>query len=168
MIFAEDYIYEGNLIRVCDIDDELWFVAQDIAEVLNHKSASKMCSIIYDDEKMIKMLRSENIPNARNMLIISHSAALQLSMCGEFHNWLQEKFGTYKEPEAITVTKDNMDFKTASEFICAIVDVGLKFNVPKDILFSESVKLAMNLTGHDFTNILELSPHYNNEEYYLC
>lgn len=164
MIYTDNITYEEYVIRTVDLHDTVWFVAQDIAQVLGYPNASKMCIKLSNTDKMTKMVYIDDIYAARNMLLISAASVSKLHHIEKFGDWINKTFCFINELE----TKDSIsDFKTASEFICAIVDVGLKFNVPKDILFSESVKLTMNLTGHDFINILKLSPHYN-EEYHLC
>ena len=50
--------YEGNSIRVVEIDGDPWFVAPDVAKVLNYRSAPDMTRRIEDDEKGYAKVRT--------------------------------------------------------------------------------------------------------------
>ncbi len=50
--------YNNNPIRVVERDDELWFVATDVAEVLGYSKTNAMTRTLDDDEKGAHNLRT--------------------------------------------------------------------------------------------------------------
>ena len=141
----------------------IWFVAKDVAKVLGHSCASKMCKNINVDNKKLEFVHDNYSSGSRKMLLISQYAVLKLSDYKDFNDWVVGEFAY--EPATKSMKDIANDCESALKFIEAIIKVGNKLEIQKDILFSESVKLAKKLTGFDFTDTLKLSP-FHNENYH--
>lgn len=155
-----DYDFFKN-VKIRFTTNRIWFVAKDIAEALGYSCASKMCKKIDMDNKKLEFVYDNYSSGSRKMLLISQYAVLKLSEYTEFNDWIGTEFDDGSVPATNTIKDVVYDCESALKLIKAIVKVGNKLDVPKDILFSESVKLAKNLTGIDFTDTLKLSPYYN-------
>ena len=44
--------FENNEVRTVEIDNELWFIAKDVAKILEYSDTFKMCNRLDDDEKL--------------------------------------------------------------------------------------------------------------------
>lgn len=158
MIVDYEFFKNAQIRFTCD---KLWFVAKDIAEALNYSCASKMCKTIDTNHKKLEFVYdNDSFSISRKMLLITPEAVLELSNYKEFNDWFKSEF-CREEPVTKSMKDITNDCESALKLIKAIVKVGNKLDVPKDILFSESVKLANKLTGIDFTDTLKLSPYYN-------
>ncbi len=107
--------FEDNAVRVVDIDGEPWFVAADVARVLEYRTASDAIRYLDDDEAdtLKQRIRSENgVEQERQMLIINESGLYNLIFrsrkpeAKKFRKWVTaevlpsiRKTGMYVAPE---------------------------------------------------------------------
>lgn len=107
--------FEDNAVRVVDIDGEPWFVAADVARVLEFKDARDACRCLDDDEAAphIMRCRSENgVEQNREINIINESGLYHLVLVSrkpeakKFRKWVTaevlpsiRKTGMYVAPE---------------------------------------------------------------------
>ena len=108
--------FEDNAVRVVDIDGEPWFVAADVARVLELSNPSKACADLDDDEAALtsSYSRSSNgTEQKRDMLIINESGLYNLIFrsrkpeAKKFRKWVTaevlpsiRKTGAYVAPAA--------------------------------------------------------------------
>lgn len=52
------FTYDGQQVRVLDIEGEPWFVAADVARILSYRKASDMVRTVAEDEKGAQMVRT--------------------------------------------------------------------------------------------------------------
>ena len=102
--------FEDNAVRVIDKDGDPWFVAADVARVLEYSSAKDACRILDDDEK-----GGHNVPTPggeQEMNVINESGLYHLVLVSrkpeakKFRKWVTaevlpsiRKTGMYIEPE---------------------------------------------------------------------
>lgn len=58
-------------VRTVIVDNELWFVAKDVAEILGYRMASDMCRRLDDDERGTRLLRTTS--GDQEMSVINES-----------------------------------------------------------------------------------------------
>lgn len=66
---ATDFSFEGFAVRVIDRDDGLWFVARDVAALLQYRMASDLTRLLDDDEKGTHIVRT--LGGEQELLVIS-------------------------------------------------------------------------------------------------
>lgn len=116
--------FEDNAVRVVDIDGEPWFVAADVARVLEYRTASDAIRYLDDDEAdtLKQRIRSENgVEQERQMLIINESGLYNLIFrsrkpeAKKFRKWVTaevlpsiRKTGMYVAPEVDAQAADEV------------------------------------------------------------
>lgn len=109
--------FESNNVRVLMVDNEPWFVAKDICEILEVRNVSDALDRLDSDEKNTIVLSDGNRGNP-NTAIISESGMYALVLSSRkpeakpFRKWVTSevllslrKTGTYSLPSAPTATK---------------------------------------------------------------
>ena len=68
--------YESNEIRTVEHDGDVWFVAQDVCDVLELTDTSKTCNRLDEDEKLVRKLFVSG--QNRDVLLINESGLYAL------------------------------------------------------------------------------------------
>ena len=115
------FAYEGQPVRVAEIDGAPWFVASDVAKVLGYSEASAMTRTLEDDEKGLQIMQT--LGGEQKLQIVSesglYSAILRSHVEGAktFKRWVTHevlpsirKHGAYMTPEVIEQTLTSPDF----------------------------------------------------------
>ncbi len=148
--------YNGAEVRTVIIDGDVWFVAKDVAEVLEFRDSYTAIRTLDDDEKGTHKVRTPG--GMQDMTVISESGLYQLILRSNkpeakaFSKWVRSevlpsirKHGVYMTPEAIEKTLFNPDFiiNLATELKTERnkrmeLEKQAEINAPK-VLFADSV-----------------------------
>ena len=89
------FVFEESDVRVLIIDNDYWFVAKDVCQVLGHGDTSKVCSRLDEDEKLVRTMFVSG--QNRDMLTISESGLYNLIITSrkpkakEFRRWVTKE-----------------------------------------------------------------------------
>ena len=130
----QTFHFEGNTIRVVQGDDDQpWFVASDLAQILGYRIASDMVRALDHDERSTQKVRiSSDSNDIRRMAVINESGLYSLILSREtvyikdphmqkfvqrFQRWVTHdvlpsirKHGAYATPQTIENIISNPDF----------------------------------------------------------
>ncbi len=112
------FSFQSHQLRIVERDGEPWFVAKDVAAILEHSNHRMMLNMLDEDEKGVSIVYTPGGP--QEMAIISESGlyhAIFLSrkpQAKAFRRWVTEevlpairKTGGYQmDPDAIAIPKD--------------------------------------------------------------
>lgn len=112
--------FEDNAVRVIEIDGEPWFVAADVARILEYRDAFNATRILDDDEKDTHLMSTPS--GNQEMSVINESGLYHLIILSrkpeakKFRKWVTaevlpsiRKTGMYVEPVRIEPPKDEMN-----------------------------------------------------------
>ena len=104
--------YQGTQVRTVIQDGEPWFVAKDVAEILEYANPSKMYARLDEDEKTTIPFREDGSNYQTNIVIINESGLYEAVLGSEkpeakdFKKWVKtevlpsiRKTGTYIAPQ---------------------------------------------------------------------
>lgn len=110
-------------VRVKTIDNEPWFIAKDVAEILSYSSPDKMYSRLDDDEKTTTPYRRNGSNYQTNVTLISESGLYNAIMgsqkpeAKQFKKWVTSevlpsirKHGMYATPQTLDNMLSDPDF----------------------------------------------------------
>lgn len=86
------FAFNSQEIRTVIIDNDVWFVAKDVCEVLEHSDVSMACKRLDDDEKLVQAMFVSG--QNRDMLLVSESGLYSLVLTSRkpqakaFRKWI--------------------------------------------------------------------------------
>ena len=89
------FVFEESDVRVLIIDNDYWFVAKDVCQVLGHSDVSMACKRLDEDEKLVQTMFVSG--QNRDMLTISESGLYNLIITSrkpkakEFRRWVTKE-----------------------------------------------------------------------------
>ncbi len=108
------FYFKSQVVRVLDEDNEPWFVAKDVCDILDLNNITEALRSLDDDEKAdfsLTEVRSDGYGQSRNMIIVSESGFFSLVLksrkpeAKEFRRWITRevlpsirKTGSYTHP----------------------------------------------------------------------
>ncbi|PNW38141.1 UNVERIFIED_CONTAM: hypothetical protein BEN50_15830 [Euhalothece sp. KZN 001] len=105
------FSFNSNNIRVLDIDGQVWFVAKDICNILEHSDVSMACKRLKDYEKLTQTLFVSG--QNRDVLLISESGLYRLVLTSRkpqaepFQDWVcQEVIPQIRKTGKYSVTEE--------------------------------------------------------------
>lgn len=139
--------FHGNDVRVMkDANDEPWFVAKDVADILGYRSASDMTRRIDDDEKGYAKTRT--LGGVQEIVIINESGLYNCVFGSSkdeakaFRRWVTSevvpsirKHGAYMTPETLKQALLNPD---------TLVDLALRLKSSMETVERQKMQIAEN------------------------
>ena len=139
--------FHGNEVRVMkDANDEPWFVAKDVADILGYRSASDMTRRIDDDEKGYAKTRT--LGGVQEIVIINESGLYNCVFGSSkeeakaFRRWVTSevvpsirKHGAYMTPETLKQALLNPD---------TLVDLALRLKSSMETVERQKMQIAEN------------------------
>lgn len=131
--------FEDNAVRVIDIDGETWFVAADVARVLEYRDAFNATRILDDDERGAHLMSTPS--GDQEMTVINEGGLYHLVLLSKkpeakkFRKWVTaevlpsiRKTGAYVEPGAVRESADGeLPDRTFAQWISLIRETRLLF-----------------------------------------
>ena len=147
----QPFDFNGQAVRVIDIDGEPWFVAADVAVILGYREAYDLTRGLDEDEKGPQIVRTPG--GDQSMTCISesglYSAILRSRVEGAkaFKKWVTgtvlpaiRKTGSYGAPKELTF--EEMVERTLLESRARIRKTG-SYGAPKELTFEEMVERTL-------------------------
>jgi prophage antirepressor-like protein len=102
MTSLTQFAFNSQQVRIVSINNEPWFVAQDVCDILDIRNVSKACNPLKDREKQVLNLHEMGItssddPDTTRLLAVSESGLYRLTMKSRkpqaepFQDWVCEE-----------------------------------------------------------------------------
>jgi len=102
MTSLTQFAFNSQQVRIVSINNEPWFVAQDVCDILDIRNVSKACNPLKDREKQVLNLHEMGItssddPDTTRLLAVSESGLYRLTMKSRkpqaepFQDWVCEQ-----------------------------------------------------------------------------
>lgn len=146
-------------IRVLEIDGEPWFIAVDIAKVLDYRTAYDMTRILDEDEKGTQIVRT---PGGNQNVIVINESGLYSSIlrsrkpeAKQFKKWVTSevlpsirKYGAYLTDQTVEKALTDPDF---------LIQLALKLKEEREKRLIAETELQENKPKIIFANCVETS-----------
>lgn len=146
-------------IRVLEIDGEPWFIAVDIAKVLDYRTAYDMTRILDEDEKGTQIVRT---PGGNQNVIVINESGLYSSIlrsrkpeAKQFKKWVTSevlpsirKYGAYLMDQTVEKALTDPDF---------LIQLALKLKEEREKRLIAETELQENKPKIIFANCVETS-----------